>query len=69
MPVCPHCRASISEGELVCPHCGSHDNQSSRQQGSRLEKDAAKNEDETEKDRRGVALPARHRVGGIITPQ
>ena len=37
--------------------------------GLALPSPAKASEEEVEKDHRGVTLPARHRAGGIISPQ
>src|ERR1700722_17213236 len=65
---CSRCQARISaeSPQTLCPQCG----------GKLLvygelhaRAATARTSEEPEKDHRGVTLPARHRAGGIITPQ
>ncbi|MGA2888417.1 MAG: hypothetical protein ABSE51_10225 [Terracidiphilus sp.] len=64
--VCSHCRAVLA-GETVadwCPACG----------GALIERaclpaDALPSAPPPEIDHRGIVLPRRHALGGIITPQ
>jgi hypothetical protein len=64
--ICSQCRAVLGEQTMAdwCPACG----------GALVERTSlsAVNENRTpaaEVDHRGIVLPRRHAVGGIITPQ
>jgi hypothetical protein len=63
--MCSQCRAVLAEETLAdwCPACG----------GALLERESlpalGQNAAPAEVDHRGVVLPRRHALGGIITPQ
>jgi hypothetical protein len=64
--ICSHCRAEIAEETKAdwCPACG----------GALLERASLPAVSETGAsaavvDHRGIVLPRRHALGGIITPQ
>jgi hypothetical protein len=65
--ICSHCRAVLAEKTLAdwCPACG----------GALVERATLPAEDlptlaaPQEVDHRGIVLPRRHALGGIITPQ
>jgi hypothetical protein len=64
--VCSQCRAVLDEKTIVdwCPACG----------GALIERGILPAVDQTsglaaEVDHRGIVLPRRHALGGIITPQ
>ena len=63
--ICTHCRAVLAADTQAdwCPACG----------GSLIERPelapASTKTDPAEVDHRGIVLPRRHAVGGIITPQ
>jgi hypothetical protein len=65
--ICSHCYAEISPGivAVFCPACG----------GVLLERRALETPETktagpaAEVDRRGIVLPRRHALGGVITPQ
>lgn len=64
--ICTHCHAVIAEKTQVdwCPACG----------GALVERAELPEADEArempaEVDHRGIVLPRRHAMGGIITPQ
>jgi len=64
--ICSQCRAVLALGTKAdwCPACG----------GALLEQASLpslgqSNEPAAEVDRRGIVLPRRHTVGGVITPQ
>jgi hypothetical protein len=64
--ICSHCHAVLAPETVVdwCPACG----------GALIEREAVPALDspvdpKPEVDRRGIVLPRRHALGGIITPQ
>jgi len=63
--ICTHCRAVLAPETKAdwCPACG----------GSIIEReelsDSTVHQQPAEVDHRGIVLPRRHPVGGIITPQ
>jgi hypothetical protein len=63
--ICTHCRAVLAPETKAdwCPACG----------GALIEREelpaASSHAAPTEVDHRGIVLPRRHAVGGIITPQ
>jgi len=63
--ICTHCRAMLAPETKAdwCPACG----------GSLIEREelpaSASQQPVAEVDHRGIVLPRRHAVGGIITPQ
>jgi hypothetical protein len=64
--VCSNCHAQLAEGALAdwCPACG----------GALIERPALSGGTEKSPldaivDHRGIVLPRRHALGGIITPQ
>jgi hypothetical protein len=64
--ICSHCRAVIDEATIAdwCPACG----------GALIERESLPALGQTgtpaaEVDHRGIVLPRRHALGGIITPQ
>lgn len=61
--ICTQCHAVLAAGTKAdwCPACG----------GSLTERKALEGESRAaaEVDHRGIVLPKRHAVGGIITPQ
>ncbi len=65
--ICAHCRAVLAEETMAdwCPACG----------GALIERATLSAEDQPtvlppqEVDHRGIVLPRRHALGGIITPQ
>jgi hypothetical protein len=64
--ICSHCRAELAEETVAdwCPAC----------RGALLERESLPTADQpalpaAEVDRRGIVLPRRHALGGIITPQ
>jgi hypothetical protein len=62
--ICTHCHAVLANDTKAdwCPACG----------GSLIERESLSKKSDrgtvAEVDRRGIVLPARHAVGGIITP-
>jgi hypothetical protein len=64
--ICSHCRAVLGEETIAdwCPACG----------GALIERNELIVEDSPavappQVDHRGIVLPRRHALGGIITPQ
>ncbi len=61
--ICSHCRAVLADETKAdwCPACG----------GALVERESvpAPAKPAAEVDHRGIVLPRRHAVGGIITPQ
>jgi hypothetical protein len=64
--VCSHCHAALAADTAAdwCPACG----------GALIERDGLPEPDHAaapppEVDHRGIVLPRRHALGGIITPQ
>jgi hypothetical protein len=63
--ICSHCHAVIGEEQIAdwCPACG----------GAVIERAMLAGEEPTASsqvvDHRGIVLPRRHALGGIITPQ
>jgi hypothetical protein len=64
--ICSHCHALLASETQAdwCPACG----------GALIDRDAGSAEAQTtrspaEVDHRGIVLPRRHALGGIITPQ
>jgi hypothetical protein len=64
--VCSHCHAELAAETVAdwCPACG----------GALLERESLPGVDlsvgpKAEVDHRGIVLPRRHALGGIITPQ
>jgi hypothetical protein len=59
--ICTHCHAELSSETKAdwCPACG----------GSLMERAQADAKAPVEVDHRGIVLPRRHALGGIITPQ
>jgi hypothetical protein len=64
--ICSQCHAVVAEGNLAdwCPACG----------GALVERASLPAAGQSagpapEVDRRGIVLPRRHALGGIITPQ
>jgi hypothetical protein len=66
--ICSHCHAELAEDLQAdwCPACG----------GSILERESLPGQESQSKtlphavlDHRGIVLPRRHAVGGVITPQ
>jgi hypothetical protein len=67
---CSRCHTRIAAESLhtLCPSCTAADE--ARELAGKQDSGGVPNTAVTpEKDHRGVSLPARHRVGGIITPQ
>ncbi|HUN86230.1 MAG TPA: hypothetical protein VMU48_17760 [Terracidiphilus sp.] len=62
--ICAQCHAVLAEGTKAdwCPACGGA-------LVERLEIPAQATQAKPEVDRRGIVLPRRHAMGGIITPQ
>jgi hypothetical protein len=64
--ICSHCRAVLAEETIAdwCPACG----------GALIERTGVPDESlktlaPPQVDHRGIVLPRRHALGGIITPQ
>jgi hypothetical protein len=62
--ICSHCRAVLAEETVAdwCPACG----------GALIERtglEVSSDAPQPEVDHRGIMLPRRHTLGGIITPQ
>jgi len=61
--ICTHCRAVLGPDTQAdwCPACG----------GALIERPSlpASSQSPAEVDHRGIVLPRRHALGGIITPQ
>lgn len=61
--ICSQCRSVLANETVAdwCPACG----------GALVEREilATPNEPAAQIDQRGIVLPRRHAVGGIITPQ
>jgi len=63
--ICTHCHAVLAEDTKAdwCPGCGGALMERTALPGSSAKAAAA------EVDHRGIVLPRRHALGGIITPQ
>jgi hypothetical protein len=64
--VCSHCRAVLAEETMAdwCPACGG-----ALIERAKLPSSAQNGGPAAEVDHRGIVLPRRHALGGIITPQ
>jgi hypothetical protein len=62
--ICSQCHAALAKDTKAdwCPACGGA-------LVERAELPQSKNEPAVEVDHRGIVLPRRHAMGGIITPQ
>lgn len=61
----------MSHPQNVCPHCGKpiQDEKTKAPQAATAETSAIDKGESREYDHRGIPLPMRTRMGGIITPQ
>lgn len=72
-----HPASSAPASQRVCPHCGAPldaiaagDREAAEEKRGAVHGVAAAGQPQsTEKDHRGIPMPTRRRVGGIITPQ
>ena len=64
--ICSNCHAVLGEDVKAdwCPACGG-----ALVERPELVQDSAKESQQAVLDRRGIVLPRRHEVGGVITPQ
>jgi len=64
--ICSHCHAVLAEKTHAdwCPACGG-----ALAERPELVQERAAQSPDIEVDHRGIGLPQRHSVGGIITPQ
>jgi hypothetical protein len=64
--ICSHCHAVLTKETKAdwCPACGG-----ALLERTSLEDDAQPGRPTAEVDHRGIVLPRRHALGGIITPQ